>query len=149
MENQPRLVRTTTRPPKPALLRRLRGRGTSLTRSQTKVPNDFILRRAPSRDRRMARSRRSGSLGRRSSSADAAAVWPELRPGDPLNVAQNVTRYLSKTSRSAVVSVHDLASVIATCCVDAFDPSTTPEAYLFFDIFEQSLVKVARLCPSC
>jgi hypothetical protein len=72
-------------------------------------------------------------------------VWPELKAGDPLNVAQNVTLYLSKKNRDAVISVYDLASVIATCCVDVFNPHIAPDSYLFFDFFEQSLGKVVRL----
>jgi hypothetical protein len=67
-------------------------------------------------------------------------MWPELKQNDPLNVAQRVTRYLSKKSgRGAVASVHDLASVVATCCVDVFDAHQASDDFLFFDFFERSI----------
>jgi len=77
-----------------------------------------------------------------------STMWPELRQNDPLNVAQQVTRYLSKRGRGAITSVHDLASVVTTCCVDVFDPHQTPEDYLFFDFFERSIGRAVGCLPS-
>lgn len=76
--------------------------------------------------------------------------WPEMKTNDPLNIAQRVTKLLSRKGRPAVGSVHGLASIITTCYVDVFDPHQAPDDYLFFDFFERSIGKAViyfRLLP--
>ena len=70
--------------------------------------------------------------------------WPEINQGDPLSVPQRVTRHLLKQGRGVLGSVHDLAGLITTCCVDVFDPHQVPEEFLFFDFFERSVGIVVR-----
>ncbi|KAK1580569.1 uncharacterized protein LY79DRAFT_520336 [Colletotrichum navitas] len=66
-------------------------------------------------------------------------TWPEINLNDPLSVPQLVTQHLSRPGRSAVGSVHDLASLITTCCVELLDPHRVDEDFLFFDFFERSI----------
>lgn len=131
--------------PRPTFLRWLGGQGAQSSKPQARVPGAFIIVGAPTQPRRKTRFA-SRTETRAQPLLPDAAMWPELRPDDPLNVAQIITRYLCKKNRNAVGSVHDLASVIATCCVDVFDPYIAPEPYLFFDFFEQSLGLVVSLC---
>ncbi|OHE99308.1 ankyrin repeat and protein kinase domain-containing protein [Colletotrichum orchidophilum] len=66
-------------------------------------------------------------------------TWPEINLNDPLSVPQLVTQHLSRPGRSAIGSVHDLASLITTCCVELLDPHRVDEDFLFFDFFERSI----------
>ncbi|KAL0929892.1 ankyrin repeat and protein kinase domain-containing protein [Colletotrichum truncatum] len=68
--------------------------------------------------------------------------WPRLNVDDPLNVPHILTQRLSKPGRRAVGSVHDLAGLITTCCVELLDPHQVDEELLFFDFFERSIVQV-------
>lgn len=134
----------TTHVPTPNFLRWLGGQGAQS--SKPRVPSAFVVVGAPTRTRRKARVAPQSQSQPRPFLPDTAG-WPELKPDDPLDVTQIINRYLSKKNRNAVGSVHDLASVIVTCCVDVFDPYIAPETYLFFDFFEQSLGVVVRLYP--
>ncbi|KAK2029637.1 hypothetical protein LX32DRAFT_718243 [Colletotrichum zoysiae] len=66
-------------------------------------------------------------------------TWPEINSDDPLSVPQLVAQHLSRPGRSPVGSVHDLASLITTCCVELLDPRRVDEDFLFFDFFERSI----------
>ena len=70
-------------------------------------------------------------------------AWPKVKPDDPLNVCELVTKKLQK-SGGAVKSVHELAGLITTCCVDLFDTHRAPEEYRFFDFFERAINSVVR-----
>lgn len=67
-----------------------------------------------------------------------------LNPEDPLNVLQTAQKQLLKPRRGTVESVHHLAGLIATCCVDVFDPQQVPEEFLFFHLFEQVIRRAAE-----
>lgn len=119
--------------PKPTLLKFFGGRS---ARPPPRMHPAMVMMGAPP----TARKTRGNPLPRKERPFHPDSdMWPELKQNDPLNVAQQVTRYLSKQGRGAVTSVHDLASVVATCCVDVFDPHQTYDDYLFFDFFERSI----------
>lgn len=90
------------------------------------------------------RSKSQHRAGRAQTHHPEADLWPELNQDDPLGVPQRVARYLSKQGRGALGSVHELASLITTCCVDMFDPHQVPDEFLFFDFFERSISRVVR-----
>ncbi|MBE3045107.1 hypothetical protein IMZ48_21645 [Candidatus Bathyarchaeota archaeon] len=77
------------------------------------------------------------------SSISIPEEWPKVNPDDPLNVRDRVNKQLQK-DRGAVKTVHELAALITTCCVDVFDPHRAPEEYRFFDFFERSINRVVR-----
>ncbi|KAK3389954.1 hypothetical protein B0H63DRAFT_519190 [Podospora didyma] len=62
-----------------------------------------------------------------------------LIPQDELNISQAITHYFQQTRRRPFASVYDLASHIATTCVDVFDQHQISEDFQFFDFFGTSI----------
>lgn len=89
------------------------------------------------------RSKKKHKSGHRHGRRQAYAR-PGINQDDPLSVPQRVTRHLLKQGRGVLGSVHDLAGLITTCCVDVFDPHQIPDEFLFFDFFERSIGIVVR-----
>ncbi|KAK0705583.1 hypothetical protein B0H67DRAFT_387126 [Lasiosphaeris hirsuta] len=62
---------------------------------------------------------------------------------DPLDVHQNLLRYLRTTRRAPLTTAHELADLVTNFCVNVFDPYQVPEHLQFFYFFERSLGIVA------
>ncbi|KAJ4155091.1 hypothetical protein LMH87_000356 [Akanthomyces muscarius] len=46
---------------------------------------------------------------------------------DRMDIHQSILMHLKNLKRLPIRSVHDLASLVASCCVDAFDPHNVPD----------------------
>ena len=64
------------------------------------------------------------------------------KPYDPMSISQNIFSSWMKGSRERISNVYDLASLVATCCVNVFDTNRVPEEFQFFEFFEQSISNV-------
>ncbi|KAK3343649.1 hypothetical protein B0T25DRAFT_303623 [Lasiosphaeria hispida] len=62
---------------------------------------------------------------------------------DPLDVHQNILRYLRTTRRAPITTAHELADLVTNFCANVFDPYQVPEHLQFFDLFERSIGIVA------
>lgn len=65
-----------------------------------------------------------------------------VRENDPLNIYQAIAEYMSKIRRDSIRNVEDLCRIIASSCLNAFDPYRVPEEFHFFDFMERSISDV-------
>jgi hypothetical protein len=129
--------------PKPTFLKWLGGGGGNTSQKPHPKMNSGMLFYGGQSTRRKARNEQQSS--ERQVYSPEADAWPEVNQDDPLSIPQRVTRYLFRQSRGAIGSVHDLAGLITTCCVDVFDPYQIPDEFLFLDFFERSIGRVVCL----
>ncbi|CEJ82051.1 hypothetical protein VHEMI02142 [[Torrubiella] hemipterigena] len=61
---------------------------------------------------------------------------------DPMDVLQTMLKYLTKTRRPPIKSVHSLATTLVSQCVDLFDHHRLPADLQFFDFFERSIAQI-------
>jgi hypothetical protein len=75
----------------------------------------------------------------RPASPEKERTWPSLIQDDPLNVHQKIVKSLRDSGRNPITSVHHLANLITTCCVNVFDQHQIPEEFQFFEFFDRSI----------
>jgi hypothetical protein len=82
--------------------------------------------------------------------ADTAEVnrWPKIDKSDSLNVTQLIANHLLKDNRDPIVSIHKLAGLITSTCIEVFDPLHARKDFRFFDFFEHSISIAVSLLPS-
>ena len=133
--------------PKPTFLKWLGGGGGAGGGNASQKPppkmNPAMLIYGGQSSRRKTRNEQQP--GRRQVYSLEADAWPEVNQDDPLSIPQRVTKDLFRQSRGSIGTVHDLAGLITTCCVDVFDPYQIPDNFLFFDFFERSIGRVVCL----
>jgi hypothetical protein len=74
-------------------------------------------------------------------------ISPETNNRRPLNVHQNIFRYLHQTVRAQIKSPYELASLITNQYANVFADHDVPAEYQFFDFFERSIGNVVCIPP--
>ena len=74
-------------------------------------------------------------------------ISPETHNRRPLNVHQNIFRYLHQTVRAQIKSPYELASLIMNQYANVFADHDVPAEYQFFDFFERSIGNVVCVLP--
>lgn len=80
------------------------------------------------------------------SGPEGPRTWNDfvIRENDLLNVHQSITQYLTRIRRGPITNVEDLCRLIASACINTFDPYEIPDEFHLFDFVQHAIDQVVR-----